>query len=82
MPEKEKKEIIFTYDSLSNIERMKGAEYKDRFKHMIGQKIMSISSSDYSAFIKYGGEYNRIKSYRNSEYLETFNKNISVRTTI
>lgn len=71
MPEKEKKEIIFTYDSLTNVDRMKGVEYNDRFKHLTGQKIMSISSSDYSAFIEYGGQYSSIKSYRrNGEYLE------------
>ena len=70
MPEKEKKEIIFTYDSLTNIERMIGAEDNDRFKHLTGQKIISISSSDYSTFIKYGGKYSRIKSERNDEYIE------------
>ena len=68
--EQEKKEIIFTYDSLTNVDRMKGVEYNDRFKHLTGQKIMSISSSDYSTFIRYGGKYSSIKSYRNGEYIE------------
>lgn len=71
MPEKEKKEIIFTYDSLTNIDRMNGVEYKDRFKHLIGQKIVSISSSDYSAFIEYRG----VKSWQNREYLEKIDNN-------
>lgn len=31
MPEKETKETIFTYDSLTNIDMMKDVEYKDRF---------------------------------------------------
>lgn len=69
MPEKEKKEIIFTYDSLTNVDRMKDVEYNDRFKHLTGQRIMSISSSDYSTFIEYGGKYSSIKSYRNGEYI-------------
>ena len=69
MPEKEKKEVIFTYDSLTNVDRMKGVEHKNRFKHLTGQKIVSISSSDYSNFFKYGGEYSSIKSYRNGEYI-------------
>ena len=45
-PEQEKKEIIFNYDSLTNIEKMKDVEYKDVFKHLVGQKIVSIASSD------------------------------------
>lgn len=69
MPEKEKKEIIFTYDSLTNVDGMKDVEYNDRFKHLTGQRIMSISSSDYSTFIEYGGKYSSIKSYRNGEYI-------------
>lgn len=70
MPEKATKEIIFTYDSLSNVEKMRGAAYKDAFKHLIGQKIVSISSSDYRLNIKYGGD-NYIKySWDNEEYLK------------
>lgn len=76
MPKKEKKEIIFTYDSLNNVESMKEAEPIDRFKHMIGQKIMSISSADYPAFIKYSGVNNYI---RNRESLEKIdNKTFSI----
>ena len=70
MPEKETKETIFTYDSLTNIDMMKDVEYKDRFKHLKGQKIMSISSSDYSSFFKYGGEFSGISISKNIEYID------------
>lgn len=66
IPQKETTEIIFTYDSLTNVDNMKGVEGNDRFKHMKGQKIVSISSADYSAFIKYRGAV----SYKNRECLE------------
>lgn len=44
MPVEEKQEVIITYDSLTNVEESKDAEYV--FKHMVGQKIISISSAD------------------------------------
>ena len=66
-PEQEKKEIIFNYDSLTNIEKMKDVEYKDVFKHLVGQKIVSIASSDKSHVFTYGG----LKSYRNTDAIKT-----------
>lgn len=45
-PEKEKKEVIFTYDSLTNIEYNKNGDNFNRLKHLVGQKITSISSSN------------------------------------
>ena len=44
-PEKEKKEIIITYDSLTNVRYNNPDEYENRFKHLAGQKITSISSA-------------------------------------
>lgn len=44
-PEKEKKEIIITYDSLTNVRYNNLDEYENRFKHLAGQKITSISSA-------------------------------------
>lgn len=44
-PEKEKKEVIITYDSLTNVRHNNSEDYDDRFKHLAGQKITSISSA-------------------------------------
>lgn len=45
-PENEKKEVIFTYDSLTNIEYNRNGDNFDRLKHLVGQKITSIASSN------------------------------------
>ncbi len=77
LPQKEKKETIFTYDSLTNIEKLKDVEYNDRYKHLKGQKIVSISSSD-SPYFEYGGQYSKIKSYKQKEFLRTLDNNTFV----
>ena len=46
-PEKEKKEVIITYDSLTNVRDNNSEDYNDRFKHLVGQKITSFQSSDF-----------------------------------
>lgn len=46
-PEKEKKEVIITYDSLTNVRHNNSEDYNDRFKHLVGQKITSFQSSDF-----------------------------------
>lgn len=59
-PEKEKKEVIFTYDSLTNIEYNRNVDILDRLKHLVGQKITSISSSNV---------YHSMKVYVNGQEL-------------
>lgn len=59
-PEKEKKEVIFVYDSLTNINKNNASEYADYYKHMIGQKITSIASVDC---------WPSVEIYRKSKYL-------------
>ena len=56
----EKKEVIFVYDSLTNINKNNASEYADYYKHMIGQKITSIASVDY---------WPSVEIYRKSKYL-------------
>ena len=46
-PEKERKEVIFVYDSLTNIKGLGSGEFADRYRHLIGQKITSIASEEY-----------------------------------
>lgn len=55
-PEKEKKEIIITYDSLTNIRPNKDVEYENRYKHLVGQKITSIQSSNFWNSIRINGK--------------------------
>lgn len=66
-PEKEKKEVIFTYDSLTNVKSVHSREFADKYRHLIGQKITSITSSDESAFIKVNNERD---GWKNSEHLK------------
>ena len=66
-PEKEKKEVIFTYDSLTNVKRVHSREFADQYRHLIGQKITSITSSDKSAFIKVNNERD---GWKNREHLK------------
>jgi hypothetical protein len=70
--QEERKEIIFTYDSLTNIEERtqnnRNIEYKDYYKHLIGQKITSISTGD-NPYIKSEGH----KGYRALEWMDGIN---------
>lgn len=63
-PEKERKEVIFVYDSLTNINKNNASEYADYYKHMIGQKITSIASVDCWPSVKiYGNnDIDKLKS--------------------
>ena len=61
-----KKDVIFTYDSLTNV-KYQGRERADYYKHLVGQKIMSVSSSDYRSFIKFNKEKD---VFRNESHLK------------
>ena len=47
LPEKEKNEVVFVYDSLTNVERHNTERREYYYKHLVGQKITGISLSDY-----------------------------------
>ena len=55
-PEKEKKEVIITYDSLTNVRHNNSEDYNDRFKHLVGQKITSFQSSDFWVDMRINGK--------------------------
>ena len=55
-PEKEKKEVIITYDSLTNVRHNNSEDYDDRFKHLVGQKITSFQSSDFWVDMRINGK--------------------------
>lgn len=55
-PEKEKKEVIITYDSLTNVRHNNSEDYNDRFKHLVGQRITSFQSSDFWADMRINGK--------------------------
>ena len=70
-PEKEKKEVIITYDSLTNVRHNNSEDYDSRFKHLVGQRITSFQSSDFWASMRVDG-----KSY----YASDFKNNIDGKT--
>lgn len=76
-PGKEKKEIIFNYDSLTNVKEMKGEEWNDRFKHLIGQKIMSVSSDNSHVCTFYGA-----KSWANSDSIKSIENKVFLITSV
>lgn len=55
-PEKEKKEVIITYDSLTNVRYNNSEDYNERFKHLVGQKITSFQSSDFWVDMRINGK--------------------------
>ena len=55
-PEKEKKEVIITYDSLTNVRHNNSEDYNYSFKHLVGQRITSFQSSDFWVDMRINGK--------------------------
>lgn len=71
-PEIEKEEVIYTYDSLTNVQHNHKLNNGDYFKHLIGQRITSISSYDFRAYMN----VNNSKSIsKNNELLKKMDGN-------